>query len=238
VPGSGRRKPLQSETIHGSAYGDRVDLAKHVFQLHGVNEAGVVVLRRRLRRSQVETFFAALPACTVAMEACPSAHHWARCLASQGHAIRLVPPKYVKPFMKRNKNDAADAEAIVEAALRPNMRFVPVKSESQQALLMLHRARSLLTRQETSVICAIRGYFAEFGIVEATGAHRVQRLIALLDGHDPGVPELARDVLKLLAAQLAALQGRLKEIDAAGSALSPGRTRPVVGSRRSPASVR
>jgi transposase len=190
-----------------------VDLAKNVFQVHGVDQAGRVVLRRQLRRSQVEMFFASLPACAIAMEACPSAHFWARSLAAHGHQVYLVPPKYVKPFVKRSKNDAVDAEAIVEAASRPNMRFVPVKTEDQQSVLMLHRARSLLTRQETAVLCAIRGHFAEFGIVEAVGAHRVKRLIARLD--DPGlaIPDLAREVLGELAQQLLSLQDRLKEID-------------------------
>lgn len=144
-----------------------VDLAKNVFQLHGVDASGRGALRRQLRRSQMEPFFAALPASVIAIEACPSAHFWARRLQQYGHEVRLVPPKYVKPFVKRSKNDAVDAEAIVEAASRPTMRFVPVKTADQQALLMLHRTRSLLTRQETSLICAIRGHFAEFGIVEA-----------------------------------------------------------------------
>jgi transposase len=161
----------------------------------------------------MEPFFATLPSCIVAMEACPSAHFWARRFQEHGHEVRLVPPKYVKPFVKRGKNDAADAEAIVEAASRPTMRFVPVKTADQQSLLMLHRARSLLTRQETSLICAIRGHFAEFGIVEAVGAHRVQRLIARLDEPDLELPELARDILRELGTHLEALQSRLREID-------------------------
>jgi transposase len=130
-----------------------------------------------------------------------------------GHDVRLIPPKYVKPFVKRNKNDAADAEAIVEAVLRPSMRFVPVKSEEQQSMLMLHRARNLLTRQETSLINAIRGHFAEFGIIEAAGAHRVKRLIAQLDDPELAIPELARGVLVLLARQLAATEQGLAEIN-------------------------
>jgi transposase len=190
-----------------------VDLAKHVFQLHGVDEAGRVVVRRQLRRSQVQTFFTGLPPCTVAMEACPSAHHWARLLTTFGHTVRLLPPKYVKPFVKRSKNDAADAEAIVEAGLRPSMRFVPIKSEEQQSMLMLHRARNLLTRQETSLINAIRGHFAEFGIIEAAGAHRVKHLIAQLDGPECPIPSLARDVIAVLAGQLAGLEQAPTEIN-------------------------
>lgn len=190
-----------------------VDLAKNVFQLHGVDATGRSVLRRQLRRSQMEPFFATLPTCIIAMEACPSAHFWARLFKEDGHEVRLVPPKYVKPFVKRGKNDAADAEALVEAASRPTMRFVPVKTADQQSLLVLHRARSLLTRQETSVICAIRGHFAEFGIVGAVGAHRVKRLIARLDEPDLAVPELARDLLRELAGHLEALQSRLRELD-------------------------
>lgn len=190
-----------------------IDLAKSVFQLHGVDDAGRAILRRQLRRSQMEPFFASLPPCVVAIEACPSAHFWAHRLSSYGHAVRLVPPKYVKPFVKRSKNDVADAEAIVEAASRPSMRFVPIKSEEQQSVLMLHRARSLLTRQETALLCAIRGHFAEFGIVEAVGAHRVKWLVARLDDPELTLPELARDVLMELAQQLLSLQTRLREID-------------------------
>lgn len=190
-----------------------VDLAKNVFQLHGVDASGRGALRRQLRRSQMEPFFAALPASVIAIEACPSAHFWARRLQQYGHEVRLVPPKYVKPFVKRSKNDAVDAEAIVQAASRPTMRFVPVKTADQQALLMLHRTRSLLTRQETSLICAIRGHFAEFGIVEAVGAHRVKGLIARLDDAELELPELARDMLRELAGHLEALQSRLREIE-------------------------
>ena len=190
-----------------------IDIAKHVFQLHGIDAEDRPVLRRKMRRSQIEPFFAELEPCAIAIEACPSAHHWARRLSSLGHHVRLIPPKYVKPFVKRNKNDANDAEAIVEAAPRPSMKFVPVKSEEQQALLMLHRTRSLLTKQETSLICALRGHFAEFGIIEAAGAHRAKRLIALIDDENVGIPALARESLRLIATQILGHQERLKEID-------------------------
>lgn len=190
-----------------------IDLAKHVFQLHGVDEVGNVVLRRQIRRSQMDAFFMELPRCRIGIEACPSAHYWSRRLISFGHDVHLVPPKYVKPFVKRSKNDAADAEAIVEAISRPNMRFVPVKSADQQSMLMLHRARSLLTRQETSLINAIRGHFAEFGIIESMGAHRVKRLVAQLSDPELDIPELARAVLMTLAQQLDMVASALSEIN-------------------------
>ena len=132
-----------------------LDIAKHVFQVHGVAEDGRVLLRRQLRRGQVVAFFAELPPCLIGIEACPSAHHWARLLERLGHRARLMPPQYVKPYVKRQKNDAADAEAICEAVARPTMRFVPVKTDDQQAALMLHRARELLVRQRGMLISRI-----------------------------------------------------------------------------------
>src|SRR5436305_12735525 len=133
-----------------------LDLAKHVFQLHGIDHAGRVVLRRRLRRAEVVKFFAALPPCLIGMEACSTAHHWARELSALGHEVRLMPPAYVKPYVKRGKNDAADAEAICEAVTRPTMRFVPVKSAEQQSVLMLHRTRDSMIRQRTMLANALR----------------------------------------------------------------------------------
>src|ERR1700760_1350480 len=147
-----------------------LDLAKHVFQAHGADASGKVVFRKRLRREKVLEFFAGKPACVVAMEACSSAHYWARELARLGHIVRLIPPAYVKPFVKRQKNDAADAEAICEAAQRPNMRFVAVKSEEQQASGLVFRTRDLLVKQRTQTINAIRGHLTEYGWVAPRGA--------------------------------------------------------------------
>src|SRR5205809_7726515 len=146
-----------------------LDLAKNVFQVHGVDASGGVVLRRQLRRGAVEKFFAQLPPCTVGVEACGSAHHWARVIGRYGHQVRLMPPAYVKAYVKRNKNDGRDAEAICEAVSRPSMRFVPVKDAEQQSVLMLHRARSLLVRQRTMLVNALRAHMAEFGIIAPQG---------------------------------------------------------------------
>jgi transposase len=146
-----------------------LDLAKHVFQAHGADASGAVLFRKKLRRAQVLSFFATQPPGTVAMEACGSAYHWAREIGKLGHAVRLIPPAYVKPFVKRQKNDAADAQAICEAAQRPTMRFVAPKSEQAQAAALVFRARDLLVRQRTQIINALRGHLAEFGIVVAQG---------------------------------------------------------------------
>src|SRR6476659_10275344 len=153
-----------------------LDLAKHIFQLHGADSAGAVVFRKKLRRGQVLAFLATLPPCTVAMEACGSAHYWGREIVKLGHTVRLIAPAYVKPFVKRQKNDAADAEAICEAAQRPTMRFVAVKSEAAQAAALVFRARDLLVRQRTQVINALRGHLTEFGVVVAKGPAHVDKL--------------------------------------------------------------
>ncbi len=150
-----------------------LDLAKNVFQVHGADASGAVLFRKKLRRHQVLTFFAGQPPCTVAMEACGSSHHWAREIGRLGHAVRLIPPAYVKPFVKRQKNDAADAEAICEAAQRPTMRFVAPKSEQTQAAALVFRARDLLVGQRTQIINALRGHLAEYGIVAPKGPARV-----------------------------------------------------------------
>jgi transposase len=155
-----------------------LDIAKNIFQLHGVDGNGTVVLRRALRRSQLPGFFGTLPPCLIGMEACATAHHWARTLMAFGHEVRLIPPAYVKPYLRRQKNDAADAAAICEAVMRPSMRFVPVKSVQQQSTLMLHGARDLLVGQRTALINALRGHLAELGIVVAQGARNVRQLIA------------------------------------------------------------
>ena len=149
-----------------------LDIAKNVFQVHGADAEGRCVLRRRLRRAEVITFFARLPKALVGIEACPGGHHWARELRSLGHDVRLIPPQYVRPFVKTNKNDAADAEGICEAVVRPNMRFVPIKSVAQQAAMMLHRTRALLLRQRTQLINAVRGHLAEFGLIARRGVNR------------------------------------------------------------------
>jgi len=185
-----------------------LDLAKQVFQIHGVDEAGDVVVKRRLRRAQVITDFASLPPCLIGMEACATAHFWARELRALGHEVRLMPPQYVKAYVQRGKNDAADAAAICEAVMRPSMRFVPVKTEEQQAALTMHRVRELLVRQRTQLINAVRGHLAEFGLVGAQGPWNVPRLLASMH-EDRRVPELTRQVLELLAAQLDEVRQRI-----------------------------
>jgi transposase len=147
-----------------------LDIAKHVFQVHGIDAQGTVVIRRKVRRSELLKFFESIQPCLVGIEACATAHHWGRELQSRGHQVRLMPPGYVKPYVKRQKNDIADAEAICEAVSRPTMRFVPVKTSEQQAVLMLHRSRELLIRQRTMLINALRGHLAEFGVVMRQGA--------------------------------------------------------------------
>ena len=180
-----------------------LDLAKNVFQVHGIDEAGEVVVRRQLRRSQVIAFFKKLPPCLVGMEACATSHHWARELQSLGHEVRIMPAHYVKAYVKRNKNDAADAAAICEAVTRPSMRFVAVKSREQQSLLMLHRSRSLLVRQRTMVVNAIRAHLAEFGIVARLGRTGVKTLLAVIaDPNEARLPALARSCLESLVAAL------------------------------------
>ena len=191
------------------------DLAKTVFQVHGADGEGRVVLRRKLRRGKVLAFFAGLPSCLVGMEACASAHYWAREIQALGHEVRLIPPQYVRPFVKTNKNDAADAEAICEAVTRPTMRFAPAKSAEQQSVLMLHRARELLVRQRTMVINALRGHCAELGLIVAQGASRVEELVAIIE--DPGderLPPLAREALGSLVEQLCSAQARIKQLEA------------------------
>ena len=192
-----------------------LDLAKRVFQVHGVDAGGRVVVRRKLQRGEVAAFFADLPSCLVGMEACATAHHWARLIGASGHEVRLIPPSYVKPYVRRSKTDAADAQAICEAVGRPSMRFVPVKSAAQQAALLHHRVRDLLVRQRTMLINALRGHLGEFGIIAPAGRHRVVDLINLLqDAGDADVPALAREALRGLIAELHALEVRIEAVEA------------------------
>ena len=191
-----------------------LDLAKSVFQVHAINDAGEVVARKALRRPQVLPFFAKLPPCLVGLEACGTSHHWARELIKLGHEVRLMPPAYVKPYVKRGKTDANDAEAICEAVTRPTMRFVPVKSPEQQAALALHRTRDLLVKQRTQLVNMIRGLLAEFGIEMARGLHHALALAKrLTDGHAANVPELAQRVVTCLAQQIGALQEQLATLE-------------------------
>jgi transposase len=183
-----------------------VDLAKNVFQVHGVDAAGAVVVRRQLRRAQMLPFFKKQPPCLVGMEACATAHHWARQLIEFGHEVKLMPPHYVKPYVKRSKNDAADAAAICEAVTRPTMRFVSVKGTEQQSVLMLHRTRELLVRQRTMLINAMRAHMAEFGIVAPAGVPQVKKLLGIIaDAHDARLPTVARTCLESLARQFLSL---------------------------------
>jgi transposase len=191
-----------------------LDLAKQVFQLHGVDARGHVVLRKRLTRSRVLEFFATLPPCLVGLEACAGAHWWARELAKLGHEVRLMPPQYVRPYVKRNKNDMADAEAICEAVTRPGMRFVPVKSAEQQSVLLLHRTRDLLVRQRTQLVNALRGHLAEFGVVAAKGITKLSGLLALIaDAADERLPPLARELLATLVEQLRVVERQIEDLE-------------------------
>jgi transposase len=191
-----------------------LDIAKRVFQAHGADASGRVVFRKRLSRAKLLEFFAAQPPCVVAMEACGGSHHWARELGQLGHTVRLIPPAYVKPFVKRQKNDAADAEAICEAAQRPGMRFVPVKDEAQQANGVVFRARDLLVRQRTQCINALRGHLAEYGHVVPQGTAHVDTLVALVEDKTSSVPESARTILTVLIGTFRALEAQIGELDA------------------------
>jgi transposase len=191
-----------------------LDTSKHLFQVHGVDDGEQAVLRAQLRRSVVAKFFAKLPPTRIGLEACGAAHHWARLLRGLGHEAVLLPPQYIKAYVKRGKNDAIDAEAICEAMSRPGMRFVPVKSAEQQAALMLLRVRELLLKQRTMLMNAMRGHAAEFGVIAAKGPVRVAELLQHAGCEAAGVPALAQQLLALLADQLAALDAKLKAIEA------------------------
>jgi transposase len=191
-----------------------LDIAKSVFQVHGVDANGQVVIRRKLKRRYVLAFFQKLPACLVGIEACATSHHWSRQLQALGHKVRLMPPVYVKPYVKRQKNDAADAEAICEAVTRVNMRFVETKTVEQQSCLMLHRTRHLFIREQTAVINVIRAHLAEFGIVAPVGRKGVEELLGVIaDPADKRIPEIARACLAALGTQLQRLKEQLLEFD-------------------------
>ena len=191
-----------------------LDIAKSVFQVHGVDAADQVVIRRQLKRRAVLAFFQKLSPCLVGIEACASSHYWSRELQALGHTVRLMPPAYVKPYVKRQKNDMADAEAICEAVTRANMRFVPTKTPEQQSCLMLHRTRHLFIRQQTAVINSIRAHLAELGIVAPVGRKGVTELLHVVaDPSDKRVPEVARACLAALGTQLLSLKEQIGEFD-------------------------
>src|SRR5678816_4115530 len=191
-----------------------LDIAKSVFQVHGVDGAGQVVIRRQLKRRYVLAFFQKLPPCLVGIEACASSHHWSRERKALGHTVKLMPPAYVKPYVKRHKNDATDAEAICEAVTRANMRFVSTKTPEQQSCLMLHRTRHLFIRQQTAVINSIRAHLAEFGIVAPVGRQGVEQLLGIVaDAHDKRLPEIARACVAALGAQLRMLKAQILQFD-------------------------
>lgn len=192
-----------------------LDLAKNVFQVHGIDAAGKVLVRRQLRRGEVLSFFARLQPCLIGMEACATAHYWGRELIQLGHTVKLMPPAYVKPYVKRGKTDAADAEAIAEAVIRPTMRFVAVKSMDQQAILMLHKVRDLLVRQRTMLINALRGHLAEVGVVTARGPAGVKAAIVELHAMQDSLPPLARMAFHRLIGRLEPIGDEIRKVERA-----------------------
>ena len=200
-----------------------LDIAKSVFQVHGVDVAGSVVIRKRVSRAKLLEYFGGLPRCLVGIEACPSAHHWGRELQALGHRVRLIAPSYVKAYLKRSKNDANDAAAICEAVTRPSMRFVPIKTKEQQTALMLHRTRQLLVRQRTMLSNALRGHLAELGIVSAKGRNGTAELLRIItNGADSRVSPAVRGILDVLARQYSAIGIEIASIDRSIMALHRG----------------
>jgi transposase len=190
-----------------------IDIAKDVFQIHGVCRDGKVMVSRQLRRQQLLPYLRQLTPCTVGLEACPGAHHWARQITALGHDVRLMPPQYVKPYVKRQKNDSADAEAICEAVTRPTMRFIAFKTEEQQAVLMLHRTRELLIRQKTMFINSLRGQLGELGIIAPQGRTGLAELVRLVSDEKVHLPALVRDAMLLLVSQLKETVSRITVMD-------------------------
>ena len=191
-----------------------LDLAKQIFQVHAADAGGVPIFNRKLRRAEVLRFFEKTPACLVGMEACGSAHYWAREISALGHDVRLIPPVYVKPFVKRGKTDAADAEAISEAVTRKTMRFVPAKSTDQQAAAVVLKTRALLVNQRTQVINALRAHLSEFGIIAAAGTTKVAGLISIVhDETDLRLPKAARHALMEVASQIEALKVQIEKLE-------------------------
>ena len=190
-----------------------IDLAKNSFQVHGARSDGSVAFRRKLTRTKVLPFLTTQPGCLVAMEACAGAHHWGRQIGELGHEVKLIPPIYVKPYVKRHKNDAADAEAICEAASRPTMRFVAVKTEEQQAQGMVFRTRDLLVRQRTQTINALRGHLAEFGVIAPQGPVHVRRLALAIEAPEPELPEKVREMGRLLLGRIDDLNAQIKDLE-------------------------
>ena len=191
-----------------------IDLAKNVFQVHAIDATGAVIVSKAVRRAGLLALLGKFPPCLMGIEACATSHHWARELIKLGHTVRLIPPAYVKAYVRRQKNDAADAAAICEAVSRPSMRFVPVKSVDQQAALMLHRVRALLVSQRTALICALRGHMAEFGIIAPVGPRNIAPLLAIVaDGADERLPTLARSALKPLARRMTMLKLEIERLD-------------------------
>ena len=219
-----------------------LDLAKNVFQVHGVDAVGHVVVRKALRRSQVLPFFSKLTPCLIGMEACGTSHHWARELVELGHEVRLMPPAYVKAYVKRGKNDAADAEAICEAVTRPTMRFVAIKSREQQAALSLHRTRDLLVKQRTQLVNMIRGLLAEFGVDIPKGLERALLLAQrIADGETPDLPVEAVKVVRALSQQVLEVHAKVRDMERDTLAWHRGNevsqrlaTIPGIGPRRAP----
>jgi len=190
-----------------------LDISKHVFQIHAVDRSGAVLIQKRLRRSELLRFFERLEPCLIGIEACGTSHHWARELLALGHQVKLMPPTYVKSYVRGNKNDAADAEAICEAVTRPTMRFVPIKGIQQQAVLAMHRVRAVLVRQRTMMANALRGHMAEFGIIAPQGLKAVRELGRLLSDRQAHIPDIARSALQILVDQMAELERSLVDIE-------------------------
>ena len=204
--------PLEGASVaEASTIG--LDIAKHVFQAHGADSSGRVVFRKKITRAKLMQFFASQPRCLVALEACGGAHYWGREIGKLGHTVRLIPPAYVKPFVKRQKNDAADAEAICEAAQRPSMRFVAVKDEEQQASGVVFRARDVLVRQRTQCINALRGHLTEYGRIVPKGTTHMTTLIAQIEDPNCDLPESALAVFKVLIMSLQALEENIAILD-------------------------